>query len=128
MQSVYEHENYTNVFPQDANDRGTIFGGKLFSEMDLTVAQHCHILLLNTECEDAVTVAANNVIFHDKAVVGDVLKITSKLVKIGIKSLTFDVDVYAIRKNNHFIKIATATLVFVARKNGVAHKHGIQSK
>lgn len=118
------HVNYSNVFPQDTNDRGTIFGGKLFSEIDLTVAQHCTKLLLESDCEDAVTVNAN-INYHAGAVLGDVLRHESKLIKAGIKSLTFEVETYAIRKSGE-VKVSTAQLVFVSRKGGVASPHGIQ--
>lgn len=115
------HVNYSNVFPQDTNDRGTIFGGKLFSEIDLTVAQHCTKLLLESECEDAVTVSAN-INFHSGAVLGDVLRHESNLIKIGIKSLSFEVQTFALRKSGEVL-ISTANLVFVSRKGGVAHPH-----
>lgn len=118
------HINYSNVFPQDTNDRGTIFGGKLFSEIDLTVAQHCTILLRNSECEDAVTVSAN-ITYHAGAVLGDVLVHESVCVRAGIKSLKFLVQTYALRKGSR-VHISSAELVFVSRKSGQTHPHGVK--
>ena len=118
------HTNYSNVFTQDTNDRGTIFGGKLFSEIDLTVAQHCTILLRNSECEDAVTVSAS-ITYHAGAILGDVLRHESTCVKAGIKSLKFFVETYALRKEGN-IHISTAELVFVSRKSGQTYPHGVK--
>ena len=120
----WTHEYNHIVFPEDANHMGTIFGGKLVSVIDLAVAQHTMILLKQeaSECDDAVTVSFANVNFHFGAVVGDLLTIRSDVDKIGIKSMTFRFSVHRLVDGK---LIADGTTVFVARKNGVAHAHGI---
>jgi acyl-CoA hydrolase len=111
------------VFPEDANHMGTIFGGKLVSIMDLAVAQHTILLLRagNSVCDDAVTVSFANINFLSGPKVGDYLTVTSTLTKLGIKSMTFDMQV----RNIDGQLVASGQTVFVARKNGIAHAHGL---
>lgn len=121
-----EHEYSHIVFPEDANHMGTIFGGKLISVIDLAVAQHTMILLKteNSPCDDAVTVNFSNVNFHFGAVVGDLLTIRSTVDRIGIKSMVFRFSVHRLVDGK---LIADGSTTFVARKNGVAHAHGIET-
>jgi acyl-CoA hydrolase len=123
MKSKHEYNHI--VFPEDANHMGTIFGGKLVSIIDLAVAQHTMFLLKEEpfcECDDAVTVNFDKVNFHFGAVVGDLLTIQSVVDRIGIKSMTFRFFVHRLVDNR---LIADGSTTFVARKNGVAHAHGI---
>jgi len=116
------HEYYHIVFPEDANHMGTIFGGKLVSIMDLAVAQHTIILLKEgqSKCDDAVTVNFNNINFLIGPKVGDLLRVTSTLTKLGIKSMNFDMLVERVNDNR---VVATGQTVFVARFLGMAHAH-----
>ena len=121
-----EHNYNHIVFPEDANHMGTIFGGKLVSIIDLAVAQHTMFLLKeeNSKCDDAVTVNFSEINFHFGAVVGDLLTIESVLDRIGIKSMAFSFWVRRLSDNR---LIATGKTTFVARKNGIAHPHGIDT-
>lgn len=118
------HEHFHIVFPEDTNHMGTIFGGKLVSIMDLAVAQHTVILLKesNSECNDAVTVSFKNIEFLIGPKVGDLLKVTSSLTRIGIKSLTFNMLVERVNDNKI---VARGETTFVARKDGIAHPHNL---
>jgi acyl-CoA hydrolase len=108
------------VFPADCNSMGTIFGGKLLSIIDLCCFEHSLLLLKDSICDDSVTVAFNNVNFVHGAVIGDLLTVKSSVKKIGIKSLTFEFECVTMEE-----QVATGSCVFVARKNGIAHKHNL---
>ena len=120
---MLKHTKTHVVFPGDCNSMGTIFGGKLLSLIDLCCFEHSLFLLKDTECDDAVTVAFNDVSFVHGAVVGDMLTITSFVKKIGIKSLTFEFECVTMDK-----QVATGTCVFVARKSGIPYKHGLKNE
>lgn len=117
---IKKHSKTHIVFPADCNSMGTIFGGKLISLIDLCCFEHSLFLLKDSICDDAVTVNFSDVNFVHGAVIGDLLTVTSFVKKIGIKSLTFGFECVTM-----YEQVATGTCVFVARKNGIAHKHGL---
>lgn len=116
------HESSQIVFPLHTNDRGTIFGGEFMGAVDLVVAQHVMWLLHEgkSECQDAVTVHFD-IDFLDKAIVGDLLTIRSTLDKIGLKSMSFKAEARRIDGK----LMATANVVYISRKDGEPHRHGL---
>lgn len=111
------------VFPGDCNSMGTIFGGEILSLVDLCCFEHSLLLLENTDCDDAVTVNFSNVDFLKGPVVGDLIKVTSNVNKIGIKSITFS---FTCTVKNEIV--TQGECVFVARKDGKTHKHGLKNE
>ncbi len=84
------------MMPRDTNPAGTIFGGVILSYMDQAGAEEaqCH------GARRVVTVAMNEVIFHEPVCVGDLVSFYTSLVKIGRTSITVRVTVIAARRLN----------------------------
>ena len=95
----------------DLGFHGNLFGGKLLSWVDAAVAAYametCH-------SKNMVTISIDKCIFKKPAKEGSLLKIYSKLAKIGNTSATFEVEV---RSYNVFTEeeviILTTSMTFV---------------
>jgi acyl-CoA thioesterase YciA len=95
----------------DLGFHGNLFGGKLLSWVDAAVAayamEYCH-------SKNMVTIAIDKCIFKKPAKEGSLLKIYSKISKLGNTSATFEVEV---RSYNVFteeeIIILTTSMTFV---------------
>ncbi len=100
------------MMPRDTNAHGTIFGGVLLSYIDQAGA----IGARRHTCARVVTVAMDEVVFHEPVFVGDVLSFYATAVRTGRTSITIRVDVEAERfdRPGKSIRVTTATLVFVA--------------
>jgi len=81
------------MMPRDTNPAGTIFGGVILSYMDQAGAEEalCH------SARRVVTVAMNEVIFHEPVFVGDLVSFFTELVRVGRTSVTVRVLVRAAR-------------------------------
>ena len=81
------------MMPRDTNPGGTIFGGVILSYMDQAGAEEalCH------GATRVVTVAMQEVIFHEPVFVGDLVSFYTNLLKIGHTSITVGVKVTAAR-------------------------------
>lgn len=117
----FQHTKTHVVFPGDCNSMGTIFGGKILELIDLCCFEHSLILIEDSECEDAVTVAFNKISFLSGPVIGDFVKVTSEISRIGIKSITYDFTC-SVKSGI----VTEGSCVFVTRKNGVPYKHGLK--
>lgn len=115
------------VFPQDTNYMyPMIFGGKVLSEMDICAAGATRRLLYHSECDSAVTVGVNNVIFHIGAEVGDMLLLSGEISKLGHKSVMIHVTGWREKKDTgEKEKLCDGDFTFVSRKNGISFPHGL---
>lgn len=98
--------------PKDTNYGGSIFGGYLFSQIDVAAS----IPAIRRAKGRVATVAVNSIELHHPVFVGDVLSLYAHVVKVGRTSITVDVEVYAERNaaDPHVIKVTQARLTFVA--------------
>jgi Acyl-CoA hydrolase len=98
--------------PSEINDRGTIFGGWLMSQMDLA----CFTKAVKCTRGWVTTVAANSVVFESPVFVGDVVNIYVDIIRIGTTSLTLGLEVYSERLNENMesYRVARGEMVFVA--------------
>ncbi len=97
----------------DTNARGDIFGGWLMSQIDIAGAT---VASVRTKGPVA-TINVNKLTFEAPLYVGDVVSFYAKITRIGTKSLTVNVDVYAERNrqiSGEIVKISNAELVYVA--------------
>ena len=98
--------------PQDTNAMGTVFGGAILSEIDLSaaIASHRH------HCGNVVTVAMDAIEFLKPVFVGDVLTIFAEATHVGRSSIHVDVKVFAERRltNGEVVPVTTAKVTMVA--------------
>lgn len=100
------------MMPRDTNGDGTIFGGVLLSLID----QAAFVEAIRQSHNRYVTVSFKEVEFHEPVFVGDVLSLYADTQRIGKTSITIDVRVCAMRRQNpdQVIKVTQANVVFVA--------------
>ena len=82
------------MMPRDTNASGTIFGGVILSYIDQAGAEEAI-------CQGArrvVTVAMNQVVFHEPVYVGDLVSFYTELIKVGRTSVTVKVRVRSARR------------------------------
>lgn len=98
--------------PRDTNQGGSIFGGYIFSQIDIAAS----IPAIRRAKGRVATVAVNSIELHEPVFVGDVLSLYADVVKVGRTSITVDVEVFAERNaaDPEVIKVTQATLTFVA--------------
>ncbi len=98
--------------PKDTNYGGSIFGGYLFSQIDVAAS----IPAIKRAKGRVATVAVNSIELHQAIFVGDVLSLYAHVSNVGRTSITVDVEVYAERNaaDPQVIKVTQARLTFVA--------------
>ncbi len=101
------------MMPRDTNAHGTVFGGVILSYIDIAGGVEA---VRHTKHERFVTVAMNEVIFHEPVFIGDLVSFYAKTTRVGNTSITIHVDVEAERFGNHgeVVKVTSADLTFVA--------------
>jgi acyl-CoA hydrolase len=77
------------VLPEDANPRGTVFGGRVLSLIDKCAAVAA---MRHARCE-VLTVAMDSVVFHNTVRVGDVLLLRGRLNAAFGSSMEAEVEV-----------------------------------
>jgi len=99
------------MMPRDTNPAGTIFGGVILSYMDQAGAEEalCH------GARRVVTVAMNEVIFHQPVFVGDLVSFFTELVRVGRTSITVRVMVGAARRwdRGEEVQVTQAEITYV---------------
>jgi acyl-CoA hydrolase len=113
-----------DVFPEDMNYTGSLFGGKILAEMDKTAAKAARRILYGTECDSAVTVSLDKVDFISPAHLGDFIELRAHITRLGNTSIQIHVFVSKENIMGHIEKICEGVFVFVALKNGKPHPHG----
>ena len=99
------------MMPRDTNPAGTIFGGVILSYMDQAGAEEalCH------GARRVVTVAMNEVIFHQPVFVGDLVSFFTELLRVGRTSITVRVMVCAARRwdRGEEVQVTQAEITYV---------------
>ena len=103
----------TILMPKDTNAAGSIFGGIILSYIDLAAVVEAQKLNPRPRF---VTVAMDQIVFHEPVFVGDLVSFYTKLVKVGRTSVTVDVDVVAQRRHDpsQEVQVTEARVVYVA--------------
>ena len=104
------------MMPKDTNPHGTIFGGVLLSYIDQAgaiAARRETLLRKGNPNAVFVTVAFNRCEFKMPVLVGDVVRFSTKVARVGRTSITMHVDVIAVRGASE-IPVTDAEVVYVA--------------
>lgn len=101
------------MMPRDTNAHGTVFGGVILSYIDIAGGVEA---VRHTKHERFVTVAMNEVIFHEPVFIGDLVSFYAETMKVGNTSITIHVEVEAERFGNkgQKVRVTSADLTFVA--------------
>ena len=83
------------MMPRDTNHHGTIFGGVILSHIDQAGA----VAAIRRGCSRVVTVAMDQVVFHEPVHVGDLVSFYAEVVHIGRTSIKVRVGVEADRRS-----------------------------
>lgn len=104
--------SHRQVFPNDANPSGNMFGGRIMEIMDSSAAMAADRF---SNTVGAVTAAVEAISFRLPVHVGDVLKTVSKVVYTGHTSMVIKVDIYRFDKGLGDGELCNrAHLIFVA--------------
>lgn len=120
-------ENSFTVMPTHCNYMfPMIFGGAFFSELDLCAACCVNRLLHDSECDSAVTHKVLDLTFHKPAFAGDIIFMKAVVTELRNKSITVTVTAEREKRaspgRDH---IVDAKFVFVSKKDGEYHPHGL---
>ena len=124
-----EFETNFTIMPTHCNYMTPlVFGGALFSKMDLCAAVCSSRLLRDspTGCDSAVTHKAN-VTFHKPSYMGQIIFLTGKVVELRKKAIKIHVKAYReerLKDGRDFI--AEADFVFVSMKDQKYTYHGLE--
>ena len=99
------------MMPRDTNAAGTIFGGVILSYIDQAGAEEAI-------CQGArrvVTVAMNEVVFHEPVFVGDLVSFYTELIRVGRTSVTVKVRVKSARRfdREEVVDVTEAEITYV---------------
>jgi acyl-CoA thioesterase YciA len=117
------------MMPRDTNAAGTIFGGVILSYIDQAGAEEAI-------CQGArrvVTVAMNQVVFHEPVFVGDLVSFYTECIRIGRTSVTVKVSVQSARRHDRqeLVDVTEAEITYVnvdadGRPLAIAATPGVQ--
>ncbi len=98
------------VMPQDANNHGTMFGGRLLELLD-----KCAAITAFRFCgQQVVTASFESIDFHEPIQLADTVELNGRIIYTGRTSLVIRVDVYHQKGNGPLNLSNTAYTVFVA--------------
>jgi acyl-CoA thioesterase YciA len=104
----------TILLPRDTNAQGTIFGGVILAHIDL--AGVVPVRKLNP-ARRFVTVAMNEIVFHEPVFVGDLVSFYAQVCHVGRTSVQVKVAVCVQRKDDsdgEEIQVTEAEVTYVA--------------
>ncbi len=98
------------MMPRDTNHHGTIFGGVILSYIDQAGA----VPAIALGCRRVVTVAMDQVVFHQPVQVGDLVSFYAEVIKTGRTSVRVRVSVEAQRRDGSgTVAVTEATVTYV---------------
>lgn len=98
------------AMPADTNWNGDVFGGWLVSQMDLAGAVHAHRISKGR----VATISINNMVFHVRVKVGEVLACYTRILKKGTTSLQILVEVWESNDMEHPVLVTNGVFTYVA--------------
>jgi acyl-CoA thioesterase YciA len=101
------------MMPRDTNAHGTVFGGIILSYIDVAGGVEA---VRHTGHDRFVTVAMQEVKFHQPVFIGDLVSFYAQTVKVGKTSITTRVIVEAERfgSRGQSVRVTEAEVVYVA--------------
>jgi acyl-CoA thioesterase YciA len=101
------------MMPRDTNAHGTVFGGIILSYIDVAGGVEA---VRHTHHDRFVTIAMQEVVFHEPVFVGDLVSFYAKTLKVGNTSITIHVVVEAERFGSmgQRVKVTEAEVTYVA--------------
>jgi acyl-CoA thioesterase YciA len=118
------------MMPRDTNPSGTIFGGVILSYIDQAGAEEA----IHRGARRVVTVAMNEVVFHEPVFVGDLVSFYTELVRMGRTSIAVKVRVRAARRSDRrqVVDVTEAEITYVnvdvdGRPVPVAESRGLEA-
>jgi len=99
------------MMPRDTNASGTIFGGVILSYIDQAGAEEA----ICRGARRVVTVAMNQVVFHEPVFVGDLVSFYTECLRVGRSSVTVKVLVKAARRfdRQQVVDVTEAEITYV---------------
>jgi len=98
------------MMPRDTNHHGTIFGGVILSYIDQAGA----VAAIRRGCQQVVTVAMDQVVFHEPVEVGDLVSFYAEVVSVGRTSLRVLVSVESDRRDSgQRVGVTSAEVTYV---------------
>lgn len=98
------------MMPRDTNHHGTIFGGVILSYIDQAGA----VAAIRRGCRQVVTVAMDEVVFHQPVEVGDLVSFYARVMSVGRTSLRVLVSVEADRRSSgETVAVTSAEVTYV---------------
>ena len=103
------------MMPRDTNPHGTIFGGVILSAIDQAGAVGAYREIHHRDWPEPllVTVAMNQVEFHEPVYVGDLVSFSTSVVRIGTTSITMHVVVET-ERDEQLVRLTEAEVTYVA--------------
>jgi acyl-CoA hydrolase len=106
------------VMPNDLNNIGTLFGGKMVSWMDIAAAKAGQRFLRGTEAVGGVTKAIDEVIFSEPVFGGEWVNFEATVMAAGKSSLTVGVAARAENSAGETRDVCEAVFTMVAVRKG----------
>jgi acyl-CoA thioesterase YciA len=98
------------MMPRDTNHHGTIFGGVILSYIDQAGA----VGAIRHGCRQVVTVAMDQVVFHQPVQVGDLVSFYADILEVGRTSIKVLVTVEATRRSDgEIVAVTQAEVTYV---------------
>ena len=115
------------VFPQDMNYAGSLFGGKVMSEMDIAGVKVVRRALYGTGADGCVTASVDRIDFKKPAQLGDVITMTSVIKALGKSSVQVRITVTRESVTGEVMdeEICAANFTFVSVKDKKPFPHGL---
>lgn len=114
-----------SVFPHDLNYAGSLFGGKVMSEMDISGVKVVRRALYDTGADGCVTASVDKIDFKKPAHVGDIISMVSEIKALGKSSIQVRITVSRESLTGIVEEICSANFTFVAMKDGKPFKHNL---
>ena len=106
------------VMPNDLNNIGTLFGGKMVSWMDIAAAKVIQRFLRGTEAAGGVTKAIDEVVFSEPVFGGEWVNFDATVISACNTSITITVSGRAENASGNARDVCEAIFTMVAVKKG----------
>ena len=106
------------VMPNDLNNIGTLFGGKMVSWMDIAAAKAIQRFLRGTEAAAGVTKAIDEVVLSEPVFGGEWVNFDATVISAGNTSITIKVSVRAENASGNARDVCESIFTMVAVKKG----------